>query len=48
MRKKVSDDFLDTEFEYVSGISLIHTFRVALYYMKAQAHICESLGACRR
>jgi len=45
----VSDVFLDAEFKYVSRISLItHTFCVASDYVKAQAYICESLGACRR
>jgi hypothetical protein len=45
----VSGVFLDAEFKYVSRISLItHTFCVASDYVKPQAYIVESLGACRR
>ena len=40
--------FLDAEFKCFQNVCITHTFRVASDYVKAQAYICESLGACRR
>jgi hypothetical protein len=42
----VSDVFLDAEFKYVSRISLSPTPFALHQTVKAQAYMCESLGAC--
>jgi hypothetical protein len=44
----VSDVFLDAGFKCFHNFSITHTFHPALDYVKKQAYICESLGACSR
>jgi hypothetical protein len=44
----VSDVFLDTEFKCFQNFYITHTFHTESDYVKAQAYICESLGACRK